>query len=63
MYTCVAWNMEGADTKSVSVSVEPQGSGAGALRADEPRREQLWPGNWSGAAASLVVLTKVTAAS
>lgn len=55
--------MEGADTKSVSVSVEPQGSGEETLWSDEPRREQFWSGNWSSAAASLVVLAKVTAGS
>uniref|UniRef100_A0A3Q3AUL9 Si:ch211-180f4.1 n=1 Tax=Kryptolebias marmoratus TaxID=37003 RepID=A0A3Q3AUL9_KRYMA len=56
VYTCVAWNMEGADTKSVSVAVDSAG---GMLWADEPRREQFWPGNSSSAAASLVVLAKV----
>uniref|UniRef100_A0A3P8U9K3 Si:ch211-180f4.1 n=1 Tax=Amphiprion percula TaxID=161767 RepID=A0A3P8U9K3_AMPPE len=57
VYTCVAWNAEGADTKSVSVSVDSEGG----WRGDEPSREQLWPGNTSSAAASLVVLAKVPA--
>lgn len=64
MYTCVAWNMEGADTKSVSVSVDPRGSdtpwsGEGPQWGHEPRRGQVYPGNWSSATASLVILAKV----
>ncbi|KAM8754664.1 leucine-rich repeat neuronal protein 1 [Acanthopagrus schlegelii] len=64
VYTCVAWNMEGADTKSVSVFVDPHGSvgwwsGGGRRWGVEPSREQPWLGNSSGAAASLVVLAKV----
>ncbi|KAK5864164.1 hypothetical protein PBY51_001125 [Eleginops maclovinus] len=57
VYTCVAWNMEGADTKSVSVFVDSQGGGV--RRGGEPGREQPWLGNLSGASASLVVLAKV----
>ncbi|XP_044066205.1 leucine-rich repeat neuronal protein 1 isoform X2 [Siniperca chuatsi] len=56
VYTCVAWNMEGADTKSVSVFVDSVG---GNRWGAEPSREQPWLGNSSGAAASLVVLAKV----
>ncbi|XP_051282745.1 leucine-rich repeat neuronal protein 1 isoform X2 [Dicentrarchus labrax] len=64
VYTCVAWNIEGADTKSVSVFVDSQGSvgwwsGGGSRWSGEPSREQLWLGNWSSPAASLVVLAKV----
>ncbi|XP_076597159.1 leucine-rich repeat neuronal protein 1 [Chaetodon auriga] len=64
VYTCVAWNMEGADTRSVSVFVDSRGSvgwrwGRGSRWGGEPSREQLWPGNSSSAAASLVVLAKV----
>ncbi|KAM9350658.1 leucine-rich repeat neuronal protein 1 [Symphorus nematophorus] len=65
VYTCVAWNMEGADTKSVSVFVDSQGGsggwwwGGGGRRGGEPSREQPWLGNSSSAAASLVVLAKV----
>ncbi|XP_061591672.1 leucine-rich repeat neuronal protein 1 [Cololabis saira] len=59
MYTCVAWNLEGADTKSVSVFVDSRGSGRGSWWEDEPSREQLWMGNWSSSEASLVVLAKV----
>ncbi|XP_027131344.1 LOW QUALITY PROTEIN: leucine-rich repeat neuronal protein 1 [Larimichthys crocea] len=60
VYTCVAWNMEGADTKSVSVSVDSVGWwwSEGSRPDSEPSREQPWRGNWS-AAASLVVLAKV----
>uniref|UniRef100_UPI0037E99CBB leucine-rich repeat neuronal protein 1 n=1 Tax=Semicossyphus pulcher TaxID=241346 RepID=UPI0037E99CBB len=62
VYTCVAWNMEGADTKSVSVFVDSQGSvgswsGGGSWWGAEPSREQPWLENSS--AASLVVLAKV----
>ncbi|XP_072223027.1 leucine-rich repeat neuronal protein 1 [Leuresthes tenuis] len=59
VYTCVAWNTEGADTKSVSVLVNSHGSDGGSWRGNEPSREQLWLGNSSSAAASLVVLAKV----
>ncbi|XP_068452967.1 leucine-rich repeat neuronal protein 1 [Clinocottus analis] len=64
VYTCVAWNMEGADTKSVSVFVDPRGSadswsGWGIRWGGEPSREQPWLGNSSGTAASLMVLAKV----
>ncbi|XP_049437970.1 leucine-rich repeat neuronal protein 1 [Epinephelus fuscoguttatus] len=64
VYTCVAWNTEGADTKSVSVFVDYQGSvglwlGGGTRWGGEPSREQPWLGNSSSAAASLVVLAKV----
>lgn len=61
MYTCVAWNMEGADTKSVSVFVDSVGwwSGGGSRWGGEPSREQAWLENSSSAAASLVVLAKV----
>ncbi|XP_041800901.1 leucine-rich repeat neuronal protein 1 [Chelmon rostratus] len=64
VYTCVAWNMEGADTRSVSVFVDSQGSagwrwGRGNRWGGEPSREQPWMGNLSSAAASLVVLAKV----
>ncbi|XP_028438464.1 leucine-rich repeat neuronal protein 1 [Perca flavescens] len=67
VYTCVAWNMEGADTKSVSVLVDSQGSvgswlGGGIRWGGEPSREQPWLGNSSSAAASLVVLAKVVRA-
>ncbi|XP_034027754.1 leucine-rich repeat neuronal protein 1 [Thalassophryne amazonica] len=50
VYTCVAWNVEGADTKSVSVSVDSQ---------------EAWPSGRSWAElwnASLVVLAKVVRA-
>lgn len=62
MYTCVAWNVEGADTKSVSVSVDSVGwwSGGRGRWGGEPSREQLWLANSSSAAASLVVLAKVS---
>ncbi|KAJ4922931.1 hypothetical protein JOQ06_022599 [Pogonophryne albipinna] len=56
VYTCVAWNMDGADTKSVSVSVDSQG---GSWSGGDPSREASWLGNSSGASASLVVLAKV----
>ncbi|XP_018526302.1 leucine-rich repeat neuronal protein 1 isoform X2 [Lates calcarifer] len=64
VYTCVAWNTEGADTKSVSVFVDSQGfvswgSGEGTRWDDESGREQPWLGNSSSRAASLVVLAKV----
>nr|XP_043893245.1 leucine-rich repeat neuronal protein 1 isoform X1 [Solea senegalensis] len=62
VYTCVAWNSEGADTRSVSVSVDSQGfwlSSAGTWREGESSRDQSWSGNSSSAAASLVVLAKV----
>ncbi|XP_068588207.1 leucine-rich repeat neuronal protein 1 isoform X2 [Cebidichthys violaceus] len=62
VYTCVAWNAEGADTKSVSVFVDSRGSvdswSGWGIRwgGGESSRE---PGNSSSAAASLVVLAKV----
>ncbi|KAK2850925.1 hypothetical protein Q5P01_007201 [Channa striata] len=64
VYTCVAWNTEGADTKSISVSVDSQGavgwwSDGGTQLGDEPSREQPWLVNSSSRAASLVVLAKV----
>ncbi|KAM7411134.1 hypothetical protein PAMA_021221 [Pampus argenteus] len=57
VYTCVAWNVEGADTKSVSVFVDSQGSigswlGRGSQQGGPPS-------NSSSALASLVVLAKV----
>ncbi|KAM4737534.1 leucine-rich repeat neuronal protein 1 [Anableps anableps] len=55
VYTCVAWNVEGADTRSVSVSVDPQGPGG----RDEPARRRPWSRNSSSSTASLVVLAKV----
>lgn len=54
-YTCVAWNAEGADTKSLSVFVELQSQGRDT--SSEPSPEQSWLSNSS--AASLVVLAKV----
>ncbi|XP_028307972.1 leucine-rich repeat neuronal protein 1 [Gouania willdenowi] len=48
MYTCVSWNEEGADTKSVSVIVVTSG------RSYEP----MWVENSSSAASPLVVLAK-----
>ncbi|KAF7654415.1 hypothetical protein LDENG_00070270 [Lucifuga dentata] len=60
LYTCVAWNMEGADTKSVSVFVDSpgsQGSGGGSWQGGQPSREHSWLANFSSA--SLVVLAKV----
>lgn len=61
MYTCVAWNMEGADTRSVSVSVDSVGwwSGGGSRWGGDPSKEQLWLGNLSSSMASLVILAKV----
>uniref|UniRef100_A0A3Q2D4G0 Si:ch211-180f4.1 n=1 Tax=Cyprinodon variegatus TaxID=28743 RepID=A0A3Q2D4G0_CYPVA len=53
VYTCVAWNVEGADTRSVSVSVDFLGSEGGSSK------RRLWAGNSSSSAASLVVLAKV----
>uniref|UniRef100_A0A3Q2D4K0 Si:ch211-180f4.1 n=1 Tax=Cyprinodon variegatus TaxID=28743 RepID=A0A3Q2D4K0_CYPVA len=55
VYTCVAWNVEGADTRSVSVSVDFLGSEGGSSK------RRLWAGNSSSSAASLVVLAKVPA--
>nr|XP_046251648.1 leucine-rich repeat neuronal protein 1 [Scatophagus argus] len=56
VYTCVAWNAEGADTRSVSVFVDSVGwwSAGG-----KPSSEQPWLGNSSRPATSLVVLAKV----
>lgn len=51
----MAWNLEGADTRSVAVAVDSVGWWFGT----DPRREQLWLGNLSSAAASLVLLAKV----
>ncbi|XP_047221764.1 leucine-rich repeat neuronal protein 1 isoform X3 [Girardinichthys multiradiatus] len=59
VYTCVAWNVEGADTKSISVSVDSQGSGQGSPWGVQPGKRRLWYGNSSSSAASLVVLAKV----
>ncbi|XP_040921715.1 leucine-rich repeat neuronal protein 1 [Toxotes jaculatrix] len=64
VYTCVAWNVEGADTKSVSVFVDSLGfvgwwSDGGTRRDGEPSREQPWLGSSSSPAASLVVVAKV----
>ncbi|XP_041860968.1 LOW QUALITY PROTEIN: leucine-rich repeat neuronal protein 1 [Melanotaenia boesemani] len=50
VYTCVAWNMEGADTKSVSVYVDSDGG-------SKPSNVKPWRGN-----SSLVVLAKVVQA-
>ncbi|KAM9856064.1 leucine-rich repeat neuronal protein 1 [Aulostomus maculatus] len=58
VYTCVAWNVEGADTKSVSVFVNSQSGGWSQL-GGPPGLEEPWLVNGSGAAASLVVLAKV----
>ncbi|XP_037336517.2 leucine-rich repeat neuronal protein 1 [Pungitius pungitius] len=52
VYTCVAWNMEGADTKSVLVNLQ------GFVDSWTGRLVRLMR-NQSGAAASLVVLAKV----
>ncbi|KAJ0064444.1 hypothetical protein NL108_006496, partial [Boleophthalmus pectinirostris] len=54
-YTCVAWNAEGADTKSLSVVVELQGPG----RTTNSKASQSWLGGNNSSPASLVVLTKV----
>lgn len=54
-YTCVAWNAEGADTKSLSVFVEVQDKEK--TSSYDPSLEQSWLGNSS--AAALVVLAKV----
>ncbi|XP_026224714.1 leucine-rich repeat neuronal protein 1 [Anabas testudineus] len=64
VYTCVAWNTEGADTKSISVFVDSQGSvgwwsDRESQQGMEPSREQPWLGNSSSRAASLVVVAKV----
>ncbi|CAJ1085651.1 Hypothetical predicted protein [Xyrichtys novacula] len=62
VYTCVAWNMEGADTKSVSVFVDSKASGGswsgggGSWWGADPSREQPWE---NSSAASLVVTAKV----
>ncbi|XP_030222138.1 leucine-rich repeat neuronal protein 1 isoform X1 [Gadus morhua] len=53
LYTCVAWNVEGADTRSVSVFVDSRGRGSG------PGGEESWGGNSSHSAASLVLQAKV----
>ncbi|XP_068200029.1 leucine-rich repeat neuronal protein 1 [Antennarius striatus] len=61
VYTCVAWNMEGADTRTVSVTVDSAGwrSGEGSEWRRESHGEQPWLGNMSSATSSLVVLAKV----
>uniref|UniRef100_A0A3Q4GZC2 Si:ch211-180f4.1 n=1 Tax=Neolamprologus brichardi TaxID=32507 RepID=A0A3Q4GZC2_NEOBR len=60
VYTCVAWNIEGADTKSVSVFVDSQGyAGSWSGGGNDPSRERTWLGNSSSGAGSLVVLAKV----
>ncbi|XP_030589060.1 leucine-rich repeat neuronal protein 1 isoform X2 [Archocentrus centrarchus] len=60
VYTCVAWNIEGADTKSISVSVDSQGyGGSWSGGGNDPNRDKIWLGNSSSGAASLVVLAKV----
>ncbi|KAK7884568.1 hypothetical protein WMY93_027691 [Mugilogobius chulae] len=57
-YTCVAWNAEGADTKSLSVFVELQNPER--TTSSESSLEQSWLGsNSSNSLASLVVLAKV----
>ncbi|CAL9702777.1 unnamed protein product [Knipowitschia caucasica] len=56
-YTCVAWNAEGADTKSLSVTVDLQSSGAASDSASS--LGQTWLGRNSSRPASLVVLAKV----
>ncbi|CAN9515300.1 unnamed protein product [Ophioblennius macclurei] len=59
VYTCVAWTAEGADTKSISMFVDSQGSRSpgGGWSSGKPGREQPWMDNSSSAA--LVVLAKV----
>lgn len=61
IYTCVAWNREGADTRSVSVFVDSVGGQAGDVSwwDGAPSREQNW--NVSNTASSLVVVAKVRA--
>ncbi|KAM3617090.1 uncharacterized protein V6R79_002115 [Siganus canaliculatus] len=56
VYTCVAWNAEGADTRSVAVSVDWLGwrSDRGQRGDAGPSRQQPFLGN-----ASLVLLAKV----
>lgn len=63
IYTCVAWNREGADTRSLSMFVDSVGGQAGDLSwwDGAPSREQNWPGNLSDSASSLVVVAKVQA--
>jgi len=55
LYTCVAWNVEGADTRSVSVFVDSWGRGS----EPSPSGEEPWGGNSSGSSASLVLQAKV----
>ncbi|TWW56381.1 leucine-rich repeat neuronal protein 1 isoform X1 [Takifugu flavidus] len=61
IYTCVAWNREGADTRSLSMFVDSVGGQAGDLGwwDGAPSREQNWPGNLSDSASSLVVVAKM----
>lgn len=60
VYTCVAWNIEGADTKSVAVFVDSQGyAGSWSGGGNDPSRERTRLGNSSSGAGSLVVLAKV----
>uniref|UniRef100_A0A668U823 Ig-like domain-containing protein n=1 Tax=Oreochromis aureus TaxID=47969 RepID=A0A668U823_OREAU len=60
VYTCVAWNIEGADTKSVVVFVDSQGyAGSWSGGGNDPSRERTRLGNSSSGAGSLVVLAKV----
>ncbi|XP_072305521.1 leucine-rich repeat neuronal protein 1 [Eucyclogobius newberryi] len=57
-YTCVAWNAEGADTKSLSVIVELQNPGR-KTTSSESSLERPWLGSNISSPASLVVLAKV----
>ncbi|XP_029012958.1 leucine-rich repeat neuronal protein 1 isoform X2 [Betta splendens] len=63
VYTCVAWNSDGADTKSISVFVDSPGSGGQwsekVQQGTEPNGEHAWTSNSLSRAASLVVLAKV----
>ncbi|XP_008316115.1 leucine-rich repeat neuronal protein 1 [Cynoglossus semilaevis] len=61
IYTCVAWNSDGADTRSISVYVDSQASwSSGRTWSEEDgHRKQPLSENSSGATASLVVLAKV----
>uniref|UniRef100_A0A8D0AK41 Si:ch211-180f4.1 n=1 Tax=Sander lucioperca TaxID=283035 RepID=A0A8D0AK41_SANLU len=57
VYTCVAWNMEGADTKSVSVLVDSQGAAASLVVLAKVVRAQSVVLEWklypSGGASSV----------
>ncbi|KAJ3583211.1 hypothetical protein NHX12_034182 [Muraenolepis orangiensis] len=55
LYTCVAWNVEGADTRSVSVLVDSWGRGSDP----SPSEEGSWGGDFFGSSASLVLQAKV----